>query len=738
MDIIDKMKTIKKIILLLSIMGLMLWGLNLLYPLDRARLHKPASRVIYDRNHQRLSIKLSSDGYLRIPIKPHEITPTIKKILYGYVDKYFEQHWGVNPLSIVRAIYANLWHRQHLGASTLTMQVIRMMHHKPRTLRQKIIEIFQAFQLEWYYSKSEILTLYLNNAPYGGNVEGLASASFRYFGLPPTSLSTAQIAYLISIPKNPNHHAPKKGRDINAIKNRLLERLYQLNWIDAPTYHQATQEHIHATIHPLPNEIPHLAVHITTAGEVNTTIDHTIQTHLQQRIAQQVKRLHKFGIYNGAAIVIDNRRMEILAYVGSHDFGDKRHGGENDGIIAPISPGSTLKPLVYARALEEGLITPLKLLYDVPLFIHGYKPTNYSKNYLGEVTASEALQRSLNIPAVDLNRLLKNRGLYELLHATHIDSLRHKKHHYGSALVLGGWGLSLRENAELFAMLSNGGVFQPSHYLLNQPPSPAIPLLRPQATYLISNILANAPRPDFSTSWEFIQGIPKVAFKTGTSAHAKDILTLGYTPEYTVGVWFGNFSGRPSHPYHHQYATGFNGAATTLLQIFQDLGAKEWFTKPQGIQTQSICQDAILLGDCQKHIQDEVIVGVTPHTPCLALRAEILTYLIDQQTIHSIRDLQTHRCYAQWQSYPPLITNPIHNQTYIHNRQLPQSLNKTMLQCYAFETNSTIYWLIDQHPPILSQSGRKIYRYLSAGQHTLSCIDEGAKRQNITINIKEI
>lgn len=732
------MLKITKIIILTTLFVLLLFTLlNFLYPLDTERLHKPKSTLIYDRNNQLLTIKLSSDGYLRIPITEEEITPEIKQIVLGYEDQYFEHHWGINPLSILRAVWFNLTNQESIGASTITMQVARMMHHQPRTLSQKFIEMFQAIQLELTYTKIEILTLYLNNAPYGGNVEGFASASFRYFNRPVGSLSRSQIAYLTSIPKNPNANRPKASRDINTIKNRLLDRLYHLKLLPEEAYRQAKTETIQTDIQTLPNRIPHLAAYIKEEGNVYTTIDLALQNVIQTLITQQTKTLAPFGIHNGAAIVIDNATMQILVYVGSQNFSDNRHGGQNDGLQSLISPGSTLKPFIYARALEAGIITPLKKLYDVPLFIDGYKPTNYSKEYLGEVTASEALQFSLNIPAVELDRLLADQSLYSLLSDLNISSLQYDKGYYGSSLTLGGWGLPLRENAELFAMLANNGRFQHATYLMGNT-NPTQQILMPESTYLISEILANAPRTAFSSSWAFIKDMPKVAFKTGTSARAKDILTLGYTPEYTVGVWFGNFNGKASKAFQNRYITGLYGASPTLFKIFKRLGKSSWFTKPAKIISQPICQESIELGACQNRVTDQVIEGVTLHTPCSAMRAEVLQYLMNHQVIHSIADLAAHPCYAEWQSYKPLITSPVHDQTYIHNRLLPEEMKKTLLQCYSFENNSTVYWLIDNNPPIVSNSGQKLYRYLAPGKHTLSCLDEGAKLLTIKIESEEL
>jgi penicillin-binding protein 1C len=731
------MNALKKIILLLSIFIITLLILNYLYPLDIQRLNKPKSTLIYDCNGKLLTVKLSSDGYLRIPIRKEEITNDIKKIVLRYEDRYFYKHFGINPLAIIRALYSNITNQHKIGASTITMQVARMMHHKSRTLKQKIIEIFQALQLEFYYSKDEILRLYLNNAPYGGNIEGFASASFRYFHIPPSSLSLSQIAYLTSIPKNPNRNRPKANRDINQIKNSLLDRLYNLNLLEKEKYNRAKEEIISIHITPLPNEIPHLSIRINSGTRVNTTIDLNLQKKVQYLISQRCKILKKYNIHNGSAIIIDNKNMQILAYIGSQNFNDNRYGGQNDGLRALVSPGSTLKPLIYAKALEQGIITPLKKLYDVPLFINGYQPTNYSKTYLGEVTATEALQYSLNIPAVELDRLLGDNSLYNILKKLNKGLLNRPKSYYGSALVLGGWGLSLINNAELFASLANGGVYQPSSYILNKRYKKKR-ILSIESTYLVSNILANAPRVEFSSSWEFIKDMPKIAFKTGTSAHAKDMLTIGYTPEYTVGVWYGNFSGKSSRLYRDRYATGLYTASPTLFQIFQILNSKTWFIKPQNIIKKKICQDAIQIGECKNKVIDNIIKGVKLHTPCSAMRAEVLSYLIKSKTIESIKRLSTHKCYKKWISYKPLITSPINNKTYTFNKYLPKKLKKTALQCYSFNSNDTIYWLIDNQTPIISQSGEKIYRYLSPDKHNISCLDEGANMRSISIINQEL
>jgi len=230
----------------------------------------------------------------------------------------------------------------------------------------------------------------------------------------------------------------------------------------------------------------------------------------------------------------------------------------------------------------------------------------------------------------------------------------------------------------------------------------------------------------------------KVAFKTGTSAHAKDMLTIGYTPKYTVAVWFGNFSGAASKKYQGTHATGLKIASPTLFKIFNILGKQNWFQEPQGISTKNICQDAIQLGACKEMVKDEVITKVLPKDECKSMRAEVLSYLQKQGLLESIETFKKHKCYKKWKSYKPLITSPVHNKTYTYNQLLPNEFKKTKLECYSFEQNSTIYWLIDNQSPIVSYSGKTIYKYLSPTAHDISCIDEGAKLRKIKIFNQEL
>jgi penicillin-binding protein 1C len=737
---IDKVTTAVKIILAMGItLFLLFLLLNTLYPLDVKRLYKPQSTRIYEKDGHLMRVRLSEDGFLRIPLRPDEITDDIRKTLLTYEDKYFYTHIGINPISIGRALWFNLRNKRMIGASTITMQLARMMHHQPRTLKNKLIELFMALQLEYSYSKDTILTLYLSNAPYGGNIEGFASAAFAYFDLPAGSLSQAQIAYLVSIPKNPNLNSPKELKRVNRLKKRVLSRLYESAVISPEVYQRAKAERLHPSRRPLPHFAPHLAGRIKGKGDITTTIDLELQQKVQKLVKERVASLKPLHINNGAAIVIDNKSMEILAYVGSQDFNDKKYGGEVDGVNALFSPGSTLKPFVYAKALEKGLITPLKKLYDLPLTIAGYKPQNYNERYLGEVTAKEALQLSLNIPAVELDRLLEEDSLYEVLKEANITSINRSKAYYGSSLTLGGCGITLKDLAQLFAVFANGGVYRQASFLAQKKVNHTKRILSKEASYLISQILMDAPREAFSNSWQYVKDIPMVAFKTGTSARAKDLLCIGYTPEYTVAVWYGNFDGKESKKRENgKRMTGLEAASPTLQSIFKVLQPKKWFEKPKGIVIQSVCQDTIQTGQCKSMVEDKVIKGVERRVPCRLLRAEVLAKMIEHHTVSSMDDLSSHECYEIWKSYKPLISNPVDKQKYVQNRLLPQYLKKMALQCYSFENNTTIHWLIDNELPFKGHSGDVYYRYFTPGIHQISCLDEGAKMRSIEVEMEEM
>ncbi len=476
---------------IIAFSGLVFLIANWVFPIPVEKLHPPSSTVVSDRHGEWLRVFTASDDSWRIPAPSlAEISPKLRTAVLTYEDRWFYYHFGINPFSIAQALVTNIKAgRVVRGGSTITMQVARMMEPKPRTIRNKIIEMFRALQLEARYSKDEILRFYLNMAPYGGNIVGSSAASRMYFNKPQNRLSLGEAALLAAIPNSPTllrpdlHHA-------NAVRARekVLKRMVTFGKISDEKLREAVSEPIPTTRYPMPFSAPHLTrllknshfektspfstrLHsgfsdgkITGAADIevcriHSTIDARIQELGERILHENLAPLRQEGISTGAVVVMDTKSREVLALVGSHSFFDQDSEGQVDGTNARRSPGSTLKPFIYGLAIDRGLITPESLLNDVPIDYSGYKPVNYDGEYRGYVTASEALAHSLNVPAVNLYSRLNNNGIYSFLQNAGISTLPESKGHYGLSLILGGCELTLLELTTLYSGLANSGEF---------------------------------------------------------------------------------------------------------------------------------------------------------------------------------------------------------------------------------------------------------------------------------------
>jgi penicillin-binding protein 1C len=708
---------------------------DLIFPIDKTKLFKCSSTIIYDRNSKPLRLKLSSDGFWRFSISSKEIPSLLKKSVITFEDQYFYYHFGINPFSIVRAIFQNTIGKRVVGASTITMQVSRMMYRRDRTIFNKLIEIFNALQLELHFSKDEILALYFNLAPYGGNIEGVKSASMFYFQKQLDDLTISQIAILTTIPKNPNANRPDRQKNLEKRRDRVLENLRNKGVINQDQYNRAKLEDIISKRIKIPFYAPHFINQIRIqSSQIYTTLDLKLQKFVKESLSRQSEKLKSFDAYNASAVVIHNPTMQVLAYVGSHNFDDKDHDGENNGVSMIRSAGSTLKPFIYALAFDEGFITPKQQIYDIDLFFQGYSPKNFNKRSTGLISVEEALQYSLNIPAVSLNHVLRDNSLYELLKKVGIKSINREKFYYGDSIALGGCGISLFDLTLLYSALANSGVKKEACFLMSDSRnSVGVKILSKESSYLVSEILSDATRMDLSGYWESTADVPKVAFKTGTSASSKDMFTIGYTPEYSVGVWFGNFNGKKT-----QNLTGLNSASGVVHEIFHYLGRKQqlkWFEKPKNIIKSVRCIDAIKIDKCKTSLEDLRIKGVEVKLPCELIRAETLAFLIKTKVIKSILDLKNNSCFGVWNSYKPMITSPSNHSIITQNRDLPKEFRKIKFNCSSFSKEQDILWFIDDKKPLKSTSNRSIYLYLEEGNHVIGCLDDRArlKIHNITI-----
>ncbi len=707
--------------------------LDTLFPLDRNRLYKPEATRVYDRHQRLVRMHLSADGFWRFRTGPQEVPEVLSNAVITFEDRFFHWHFGVNPFSLARAAVHNLRHERLTGGSTITMQVARMMHRRPRTLSSKVIEIFNALQLEWHFSKAEILNFYLNLAPFGGNVEGVAAAARIYFDKPLKSLSIAEIAVLTTVPKNPNANRPDRALDLAAKRRRVIRTLEHHAVITRDQARRALAEPLVARRHAPAFTAPHFTDRVVVQSHlrprIDTTLDQGLYAFVRQRLVEKVDQLVYLNLHNAAAVVIHNPSMEVRAYVGSHDYFNTLDGGQNDGVRMVRSPGSALKPFIYARALDAGLITPQEHLYDIPMAVRGYEPRNFDQRFYGVVTAAEALQASLNIPAIELNLLLADNSLYELLRQAGVRTIDQGKMHYGAAIAVGGLGISLLDLTHLYTSLANGGRL----FALNmtRPESENVGasrrLFSPEAAWLVSEILADGFRKEFSAHWTSVTDIPKVAFKTGTSAGGRDLLTLGYNRTYTVGVWLGNFDGTPTRD-----LTGIDAASGIMFEIFRHLSRSrrsEWMARPPGLQRETICPGILDAADgfCPDAIEDWVIAGRARPRPCGRLRAEVMAYLVETGRLENMRSLRFHECYDAVAALKPHIAAPHDGAVFAVNAAMGQRFGKVQLRCYSFNADPAIYWLVDAGAPRTARSGQPLLLPLAAGSHRIGCLDSGSQ-----------
>lgn len=588
----------------MTVMGIVL--LLFIHSLNRQLFFDPYSTVVFDRNGELLGARIADDGQWRFPAAD-SVPDKFKQCIILFEDRYFYRHPGFNPLSLLRAAYQNFMSGEIVsGGSTITMQTIRLSRKgKPRTIPEKIIEIILSLHLEVAKSKQEILSLYVSHAPYGGNVVGLNAAAWRYYGRSPDNLSWAEAATLAVLPNAPALIHP--GRNREALKNkrdRLLRRLVLKGVIDAETYRLSIHEPLPGKPLPLPNPAPHLTARMDRKRQGKIILT-TVDLHLQHAINSIVERYRKNyrynGIHNAAVMVMEIESGEVLAYVGNtRTDGSGDHGNEVDVTISPRSSGSILKPLLYACMLGDGEILPGTLIADIPTTIGNYSPKNFNVVYDGAVPASEALIRSLNVPAV---RMLVDYGLgrfYDRLKSVGFSTLRFSADHYGLSLILGGAEVTLWDLCKIYGGMGYFVNHCHENDLLSDQAFPE-PLLRKDdpgkrrvctgglhagAVYTMLEAMREVRRPDAEAGWEsFLSSFP-VAWKTGTSFGFRDAWAVGLTPGYVVGVWVGNADGegRPE-------LTGLKKAAPLMFEVFDLLPASGWFEPPWDEMTQTgVCK----------------------------------------------------------------------------------------------------------------------------------------------------
>jgi len=577
----------QKILLTISIsVFLVFW-----FSLPSELFDKPISTILEDKNGNLLAAKIADDAQWRFP-EMEEVPSKYVECVRIYEDKRFYYHLGFDIFSIARATWQNIKSGNIVsGGSTISMQVIRLSRdNPPRTFTEKIKEILLAFRMELTYSKKKILKLYASNAPYGGNVIGLETAAWRYFGREPEKLSWAESAMLAVLPNSPSLiHLGKNRAKLLIKRNRLLKQLLHENVINNETYLLALEEEIPEE----PKVFPHFAPHLLDRAKMEHAHDFRIKTTLDIELQKQVieitnrhAKIHKANqINNISALVLDVKTGNVLAYVGNlTDLYDEINASQVDVIMGDRSTGSILKPLLYASMLTEGFALPKMLFPDIPTYINGYMPQNYKLEYDGAVPADRALARSLNVPAVLMLQKYGVEKFHFKLKKLGLTSLTQNPDYYGLSLILGGCEGKLWDLTGIYASMArvlnnyslNNGFYNSKdvhapNYLKNneieqERGKEKNGILSAAAIWATLEAMVNLERPDNESNWDLFASNRRISWKTGTSFGFRDAWAIGVTPEYAVGVWLGNADGegRPD-------LVGIQAAAPVLFDIFDKL-----------------------------------------------------------------------------------------------------------------------------------------------------------------------
>lgn len=741
-----------------------------LYPLPMQRLQY--STVVLSSDGSVLSAYLSKDDKWRIKIRKEDIPPSLEKAIIFKEDKYFYYHPGVNVFALAKAFFRDIRARHVVsGASTITMQVARMLNPEPRTFINKFKEIFRALQLERHFSKEQILEMYFNLLPYGGNVEGIEAASLLYLHKNPVDLSPAQIATLMIVPNNPNHF--RLGINNSTImmeRNKWLKRFAKANLYNDATIEQALTEPLEAKRGEMPHNAPHLCNRLMKKldGEnyIQTNVDFNMQKRAQQVVKDYIQKLALWNITNASVVIIRNKDHAVVAYVGSADFNDIKNQGQVDGANALRSPGSSLKPFLYAMSFDEGIATPKTILYDVPCNYNGYQPHDYDLTFRGKVTVEDALLNSLNVPAVKMLSKMDVNSYIELLENGGCHSLVNQEKKLGLSLVLGGCGLKLWELTGLYVALANNGTFAPLRWTKDEPEGKPVQLFTDNASFMVSHILTEMTRYDVPANMEGARDFPKIAWKTGTSYGHRDGWCVGYDDKYTVGVWVGNFNDEESPE-----LSGASCAVPLMTKIFSTLSVYNdfnWLKFPKGLGVRWVCTETGKIPGiyCTNQVLDYYIPGVSSAEVCTH---EQLVYVDQKEKYSYCKTCLPSKGYKEklYPNYPPEMIAyfelyhipyqkvPEHNPNctrVVHDNTLSieypvngteyllmkEESHKLKLQCSASNDVSQVYWYVNDIYIAKSKPDEAVFFSPENGRLKISCTDDKGRTANIHISVKEI
>ncbi|HTY38511.1 MAG TPA: penicillin-binding protein 1C [Bacteroidota bacterium] len=734
---------------------------------------KPYSLVVQDRHGAFLSTFRADDGIWRLQTRSGEIPRRLKEVLIRKEDRFFYYHPGINPLSVCRAIVQNIRAGRRIsGASTLTMQVARMLERKDRTYANKLVEMFRALQLEWKYSKDQILDLYLSLIPVGGNLEGLESASLFYYQTPLERLNIAQLFDLILIPNDPNHLRPdKNARALYALRTQQALPWVKRNFFSRQDSIVIWQTSSEAKRKPLLMTAPHFCLRIKEGNPrrpvVRTSLDRSKQLIVEKLLANDLRPWQKLGVQNSAVVVLDNATMEVLAYVGSPDFNDSTTQGQVDAVRALRSPGSALKPFLYALEMERGTLTPKMRLLDVPYDDDGFTAENYDGKFSGFIPADDALRRSLNVPMV---RLLRDAGVGRFIRFVHglgISTLISQQDKLGLSVILGGCGVSLDDMTAAYATFANEGISRELSFFHNPggTKKEGRRSFSPSTAFLVTEILAGLDRPDIPNNFASCMNLPMVAFKTGTSYGRRDAWCIGYSSEYTIGVWMGNVTNKGIPD-----LLASKSAAPLLIDLFNSLSGtnrKTILRTPDDIGVRSVCalSGRLPTAQCKDVIEEYYSISQTRPSYCdvhkeylvsndgskhfcpncvgtnvyktsvyLEYPPELLSFWKKAGIPYKLPPPHNPLCSRLFTGDGPKILSPLKDMTYYMSEKDQQIL---FLASSGVEVNHH-RWYIDERFVGSIRAGTRLFLSLHEGSHTISCLDDEGRMSSVHVVVRLI
>ncbi len=771
----DRCNAIRKIPFWLKIIsgGAVIFLLFLLF-VPVVEFSDPYSTIVEGAEGDLLGAHIADDGQWRFPT-PDYIPEAFEDAILSFEDKYFYRHPGVNPISMFNAFVANVRAgRVVRGGSTITMQVVRLSRKgKPRTYKEKLLEIVLALRLEVAKSKKEILTMYVSHAPFGGNVVGLEASAWRYFRRPPDRLSYAENAMLAVLPNAPSAIHPSKNRGILKQKrNRLLSYQFENGDFAEGDFLMALEEPLPLEPSPLPSLAKVLSGRLSVihrGRRVKTSIKSTLQRDVKDVLSRHLPALMGNEIYNLAAVIMDVKSGEIIAYAGNICDQKPENSPHVDLVVAPRSTGSILKPFLYCAMLDEGLLLPDMLVYDIPTNFSGYTPKNYSESYLGAIPAWQALSRSLNVPAV---RMLSTYGIgrfYDLLLEAGITTFNFPASHYGLSLILGGAEATLMEVTALYCNMARHLNDRSAAWTVISPEVSRVQ--KPKGSpfsagsiYYAFDAMRKLHRPASESGWGNFADTRPIAWKTGTSFGFRDAWAVGVTPEYVVGVWAGNADGegRPG-------LTGTSTAAPVMFDIFNLMPQSREFLAPldelvempicpqSGHRVSRVCPDTVW----KMMPENGVKTPVCPYHKIIHLDYDTLyrvnagCYPVTDMVAMSwfelppIQSFYYRRSHAEYSQMPPWRKgceeqSEIKNLSFIYPtndrelylpRKMDGTYSKLIMEAAHQNREATIYWYLDNQYLGSTRVFHTMEVYPTAGDHIITIIDEAGNSTSVNIKI---